>query len=131
MTSLIDTDRVVDWLKPRPDALELITRLRPDGIAISLVSLGELYDGIVFATDRDAAELALHRFLRLAEVPPLNRSIMRRFAQLRGTLRAQGQLIPDMDLLIAATALHHGLQLVRRNRRHFERVPGLLLYPPS
>lgn len=34
----------------------------------------------------------------------------------------------DPDLLIAATALHHDLTLVTRNRKHFERIPGLDLY---
>jgi tRNA(fMet)-specific endonuclease VapC len=53
---------------------------------------------------------------------------MKRFAQIRGQLRRQGQLIGDMDVLIAATALHHGLVLVTANRRHFDRVPNLMVY---
>ena len=47
------------------------------------------------------------------------------FAELRAFLRRRGRLIPDMDLLIAATALEHDLTLVTRNHRHFARVPGL------
>lgn len=35
------------------------------------------------------------------------------------------------DILIAATALHHDLALVTRNRAHFQRIPGLKLYEPS
>jgi toxin FitB len=62
-------------------------------------------------------------------VLPLNRTIMRRFARLRGASRQQGQGLPDADLLIAATALNHGLTLVTRNRRHFQRVPQLTLHP--
>jgi predicted nucleic acid-binding protein len=53
---------------------------------------------------------------------------MKRFARLRGELRRQGQLIPDPDLLIAATALQHDLTIVTRNVRHFQRIPGLKLY---
>ena len=45
--------------------------------------------------------------------------------------RRQGQLIPDLDLLIAATALHHDLTLLTRNIRHFNRIPELRLYQPS
>jgi predicted nucleic acid-binding protein len=33
-----------------------------------------------------------------------------------------------MDLLIAATAVHHGLTLVTRNLRHFQRIPNLQLH---
>jgi predicted nucleic acid-binding protein len=50
---------------------------------------------------------------------------------LRAALRRQGQLIPDMDLFIAAIALEADLILVTRNVRHFERIAELKLYQPS
>ena len=53
---------------------------------------------------------------------------MKIFAELRSDLRRQGQLISDFDLLIAATAVHKGLTLITRNRRHFERVANLLMH---
>jgi predicted nucleic acid-binding protein len=62
---------------------------------------------------------------------PLNRSIMRRFARIKGELRRAGQIIGDPDKLIAATARHHGLILITRNRRHFSLIEGLALYEAS
>jgi predicted nucleic acid-binding protein len=56
---------------------------------------------------------------------------MERFAYLRAELRRRGQLFPDLDLLIAATALQHDLTLLTRNVRHFNRIPDLRLYQPS
>jgi tRNA(fMet)-specific endonuclease VapC len=41
-------------------------------------------------------------------------------------LRQQNQLIGDMDLAIAATALTNGLTLVTHNTAHFQRVSGLI-----
>jgi len=61
----------------------------------------------------------------------LSRPILRRFALLRGDLRARGQIIGDPDLLIAATALHRDMTLVTRNTRHFSRIVGLKLLPTS
>jgi predicted nucleic acid-binding protein len=62
---------------------------------------------------------------------PVTDQIVERFARQRAALRRQGQLIPDIDLLIAATALEENLTLVTRNIRHFERIPELRLYQPS
>ena len=55
-------------------------------------------------------------------------AVMLRFARMRSELRRQGNLIPDFDLLIAATALEHDLILMTRNTRHFARIAGLRLY---
>jgi predicted nucleic acid-binding protein len=38
-------------------------------------------------------------------------------------------ILLDTDILIAATALANDLPLLTRNRRHFERVPGLRFHP--
>ena len=38
-------------------------------------------------------------------------------------------LLSDADLEIVATALHHDLELVTSNLRHFERIPELRIRP--
>lgn len=48
-------------------------------------------------------------------------------ARLYASLHSSGALIEDADLLIAATAMHHGATLVTRNTKHFERISGLRL----
>ena len=59
---------------------------------------------------------------------PVTANIAGRFAHIRSLLRREGNLIPDLDLLIAATALEHDVILVTRNVRHFERIPELQIY---
>jgi len=49
------------------------------------------------------------------------------WAGLRADLRRTGNLISDNDLIIAATALFHGLTLGTRNVRHFARIPNLAI----
>jgi tRNA(fMet)-specific endonuclease VapC len=128
MSYLVDSDWIADWLKGRTPAVRLLSRIASDGLAISLISYGELYEGIYYGHDRQRHEQAFRQFLRPVQVVPLNRVIMRRFAIIRGQLRKQGQIVTDPDLLIAATAIEHDLTLVSRNRRHFERIPDLALY---
>jgi tRNA(fMet)-specific endonuclease VapC len=56
---------------------------------------------------------------------------MEHFGRVRGALRQEGELIGDLDLLIGVTALHHHVRLLTCNRSHFDRIPGLELYPES
>src|SRR5215207_6438952 len=128
MNYLIDTDWIVDYLKGKQPTVQLLDSLAHSGIAISLISYGEIYEGIYFGRDRARHEIGLAGLLQIVGVLPLNQQIVEDFARIRGTLRAQGQLIGDLDLLIAATALHHDLILVTRNLNHFRRISNLKLY---
>lgn len=50
-----------------------------------------------------------------------------RAADIYADLRRRGALIGDADILIASTALEHGLELVTNNTKHFANVSGLML----
>ena len=128
MNYLIDTDAVTDWLNNRPEAIRLLLFLEPEGLAISLITYDEVYDGIYYGRDPRLAEQMFRRFVRGVTVLPLTRTVMKRFARIRGQLRLQGLTVQDPDLLIAATALTHEITLVTRNLRHFGRIPGLAIY---
>lgn len=54
-------------------------------------------------------------------------------AKIRRTLRKEGKLIGDFDILIAATAIANGLPLVTNNADHFNRISALEVvnYRPS
>ena len=131
MRYLVDSDWLIDAFTGIPAAVDLLAQLRDDGLAVSIISYGELFEGAIGAPD-SAAELArFRRFLARLTLMALDDAIMERFARIRADLRRQGQLIPDLDLLIAATAIHHELILLTRNVRHFARIPELTLYQPS
>lgn len=130
MSYLIDTDYVVSYLRGRQPGVDLITSLlrARDRVAISSITYGEVYEGIYYGSDPEANERNFRELLRVAQVLVPNRRAMRRFARVRGQLRAHGRLIDTADLLIAVTALEHDLTLATGNFRHFERVPDLKLY---
>ncbi len=60
---LVDTDIVVSYLNGRADAVALMNSLLPDGIAISVITLGELYEGIYFGADPARHMIGLRHFL--------------------------------------------------------------------
>lgn len=128
---LCDSDWMIDFIEGRQPAIQLLGPLFRQGMGISLISVGEIFDGILYGRDPVAGEQDLDDALQLVSVLTLDLDIVRRFGDIRGRLRLTGKLIPDNDLLIAATALRYDLTLVTRNRRHFDRIPGLRLHEPD
>ena len=127
MRYLVDSDWLIDALSGVTGASEYLERLAVDGVAVSIITYGEVYEGAFSAPDPPARLLELRRFLAGFALLSLDDVSMVEFASLRALLRRQGQLIPDMDLLIAATAMAHDLTLATRNTRHFARLPTLRL----
>lgn len=128
MRYLVDSDWLIDAFIGVPSAVNLLAQLRDEGLAVSIISYGELFEGAISAPN-PATELShFRRFLARLALLELDDPIMERFARIRADLRRQGRLIPDLDLLIAATALHHDLILLTRNVRHFSRIPEVRLY---
>ncbi|HXT34959.1 MAG TPA: type II toxin-antitoxin system VapC family toxin [Chloroflexota bacterium] len=128
MSYLIDSDWIADWLNGNTTATQLISALPSSGaLHISIISYGEIYEGIYYSLNPTAAAQGFRRFLQAVTILPLSRRTMQVFARTRGQLRQGGNLIPDADLLIAATAMQHTLTLATRNKKHFSRIPGLIL----
>jgi predicted nucleic acid-binding protein len=130
MRYLLDTDFVIDHLTGQADALGTLTQLLPDGVAISMITFSEIYEGIYGSRDPRAAAGAFTRFLRGVPVLPVSRTVAKRTAKLRLELRNQGRTINyrALDLIIAATAIEYDLTLVTRNRKDYEDIAALQLY---
>lgn len=79
----------------------------------------------MYSTNPQRDEEALREFLNGVFPVEIDSETCRVFANERGRLRAEGNLIGDFDLMIGATAIRHDLTLLTNNRQHFERVDGL------
>ena len=125
MRYTVDTDWVISYLHGHTQYTERLNVLLFDGVGISLISLAELYEGLLTSSTPEKDEPILQDFLASVEPLTLDDETCRIFARERRHLRAAGTLIGDFDLLIGATALRHDLTLLTNNRRHFERIQGL------
>ncbi len=121
---LLDTD-VVSLLR-RPDRHPLPARWlqgqRPSDVFISVVTLAEMERGLAQQRRRDPAFAHdLAAWMEQTTVSFADRIIGVDPAAARLWGRMSGDIGHfNVDLLIAATALVHGLTVVTRNVRHFE-----------
>lgn len=129
MAYLIDSDWVIDYLADAPKALELLERLAEEGIAISIITYMEVYQGVERSANPEEAETKVNAFLQSVPLLPFSPTVARRCARLREALRRQGKRVNAraLDLIIAATALEHDLTLITRNTEDYADVPGLKL----
>lgn len=127
MGSLWDTDTVSEYLNGKnPHVLRRgAAYLKQYTQApLSIITRYEILRGLKAkgATTKLAAfEAFWQRHLAL----PITDAIITIAADLWAGLCQKGWIIGDNDILIAATALHHGLAVATGNVAHFSRIPGL------
>jgi len=125
MPYLLDADWAIEVLRGRPDAVRALDRVRGGGIAVSRVTVAEVYEGAFRSANPGAGLNDMRQFFSAFLTLELSDAVAERFAEQRAHLRRHGEMISDLDLFVAATALTYDLTLLTFNRRHFERVPGL------
>lgn len=126
MSFLLDTDTCSAHLR-RPAGLAHRFFQHAGRLHISTVTLAELYAGAFHLLQPQPLldqVAALATDVRLVE---FDSGCAFEFGRVRGTLLKQGISVPTADLMIAATALTHGLTLVTHNTADYRFVPGLRL----
>lgn len=127
ITYLMDTDWAIDFLRGQKEVSKKLEKLFDKGIAISIITLCELCDGVYGSKYKEEHIEKLNRFLELVTVLDVNDKIARVFGKQRAKLRKAGNIIDNFDLLIAATCLCYNLNLLTNNVRHFDRIKELKL----
>jgi len=125
---LLDTDTVSAITKRHPQVTTRASEYRRTRgkLSISIITRYEVLRGLEY---RDALRQrrVFDGFCDDNLVLDLSEDIVLRAAAEYARLRRSGTPTGDLDLLLAATALHHGLVFVTNNTRHFERIEGLQL----
>ncbi len=132
---LIDTNVWSELAKPKPEkrVLDFMSENRCPCF-LSTIVLSEIEYGIAKATD------PAHRRRLLAWFDAINARCEDRilepdqataaiWGKLKASLESQGQVIADMDLLIASQAIAAGMPLATRNVGHMGRTGANIINP--
>lgn len=123
---MIDSSTCVSMLRERlPLAVERLKEGSIVHVAISTISAAELYHGAAKSDNPDHELRKIQNLLTLIRPVDFGSDAAISYGFVRSVLEHSGQLIGQLDMLIAAHALAEGATVVTHNIRDFKRVPGL------
>jgi len=123
---MLDTNIVIYVIKRRPIEVMGIFNENAGRMAISAITLSELFHGAEKSAKVAQNLAVVEEFASLLEVLPYTAKASQHYGAIRSALEKVDRTIGVNDLHIAAHARSEGLTLVTNNLGEFERVPGLM-----
>jgi len=123
---LLDTDICIFYLKNKYRINNKIIAVGKEHCFVSEITIAELIFG---AHNSDNFIKHQHDHLKVLSVASLKRVLdsLPTYGKEKARLRKIGHSIPELDLLIATTAVHHNMTLVTNNTKHMSRIDGIQL----
>ncbi|MEO9150594.1 MAG: type II toxin-antitoxin system VapC family toxin [Burkholderiaceae bacterium] len=134
---LLDTNVISELrrLQPEPNVVAFIAAQPLDHLFLSTVTLAEIRFGIERVADV-SRRAELNDWLNLTVRPmfeqrvlPIGEEVMLRWRMLVEDGRKQGHTYSQPDLIIAATALHHGMTVVTRDTADYAKTKVAFFNP--
>jgi len=123
---LLDTDICIEFLKGRQSVKEKILEVGIDNCFVSEITIVELIYGAYHSNNYQKHIQDVREIKKLFQILPIYDSFDL-FGKEKSRLRTKGELIPDFDLLIGVTAIHHQMKIVTNNHKHLSRIKGIQL----
>lgn len=128
MKYLLDTNACIRLLKgASPQMKERIAAVPGEDVCVPAIVRYELYYGANKSDRKEQTLNTLNDFFSQFETASFDDSCAELCGEIRANLEKQGLPIGPYDLLIAATAIRHGLILVTHNTNEFSRVKQLVI----
>jgi len=95
------------------------------GLSVSTIVVGELYSWVYRSKTKPDRLRGLSALISELHLLPVDHEVARKFGEIRAALLDQGRPTPEIDLIIASTAMVYDLTLVTHNIKDFAHLPGL------
>ena len=126
MTYMLDTNICIYIIKRKTENLiKRFLETKPDDIALSSITVSELFYGVFKSSKPAQNTAALTNFLLPFEILSYDDKASVEYGMIRAGLEKKGKIIGPMDLLIAAHAKSLSLTLITNNIKEFARIPDL------
>lgn len=124
MKYLLDTNIVIDLFNGVDGVVQRLSEVEEFGVAVSSVSLAELYLGAEKSSNKVTNRNKIDSFTRAPRVDVLDftKKIAREYGKLLYKLESKGVKLAELDTMIAATAKLNNLVIITRDKKHFKRL---------
>ncbi len=126
---LIDSDILIYFLKGKQEVVEKLSQIPIDDLYISRINYTELIYGAYNSSKINQNLKVIESFLDSFKVLEFTQISSLIFAKEKARLKKNGNIIADMDLMIASIAIENDCTLISNNIKHFDRVQNLELEP--
>ncbi len=124
---LIDSDILINFLKGKQEVVEILSKIPINELYISRINYTELIYGAYNSTKINQNLKVIEPFLDSFEVLEFTKISSLIFAKEKARLKKGGNIIADMDLMIASIAIENDCTLISNNIKHFDRIQNLKL----
>ena len=126
---LIDSDILIYFLKGKQEVVQRLSQIPIDDLYISRINYTELIYGAYNSSKIDQNLKVIEPFLDSFKVLEFTKTSSLIFAKEKARLKKNGNIIADMDLMIASIAIENDCTLISNNIKRFDRVQNLELEP--
>jgi len=123
---LLDTDICIEILRGNNFVIER-RQSSDERVAISFMTVGELFYGAERSAYKVKNINLIEELLLTMDIINTDLDILKKFGELKASLYKQNMLLPDADILIAATVFTKCTKLVTGNTKHFDRFENLTI----
>lgn len=123
---MLDTDTCSYIIKEKPlSAFINLEKHAEELVCISVVTYAELIYGVERISSKKVNRSMVESFIQRLFVYQWDQAAAEHYASIRNHLEKQGNLIGNMDMMIAAHARSLRAILITNNSKHFKKVPHL------
>jgi tRNA(fMet)-specific endonuclease VapC len=128
MLHMLDIDTASYIVRSRAAQVEAkLSAIEPSMLCISAMTRAELLYGLKRLSPDHRLRAGVHQFLKIVRALPWGAEAADLYAEMRNQLAAAGQLIGEIDMMIAAHSLATAAVLVTNTLRHYQRIPVPLI----
>jgi tRNA(fMet)-specific endonuclease VapC len=124
---MLDTDTASYIIRGAPQIEAKLSAIEPSKVCISVMTRAELLYGLKRLPPGHRLHIGVHQFLKIVRALPWDAEAADFYAEIRHRLATSGQLIGEIDMMIAAHSPDTAAVLVTNNIRHYERIQAPLI----